>query len=159
VKLVALACVLIATSVFAQPRPLSLCIVQTKTDARSQYEPSAGPYAAAMYDQLANQRLRNGSALHITVLAASIQRDILAEVHRLNCFWVVQLWFEGGTHQAMADQNSLYFSLWNSDTRKVIARGSRATVRETHGDGSLVPNFTVYSEIARQILKKLNQLP
>jgi hypothetical protein len=89
--LVALSVVIVATSVFAQPQPLSLCIVQTKSDAASQYEPSAGPFATAMYDQLTSQRLQNGTALHITVLAAFMQRDILPEVHRLNCSWVLQL--------------------------------------------------------------------
>jgi hypothetical protein len=119
-----------------------------------------------MYDQLASQSLRNGTALHITVLAASMQRDILPEVHRLNCSWVVQLWFHkstdrdaGDSYIPMGDQDSLLFTLWNGNTRKVIARGSGVTSRETYGDASLAPNLTVYSGVAHQILKKLNQLP
>ena len=165
---VALSVVIVATSVFAQPQPLSLCIVQTKSDAASQYEPSAGPYAIAMYDQLARQRLRNGTALHITVLAASTQRDILPEVHRLNCSWILQLWYHrstdrdastGDAYIPMGDHDSLLFTLWNGDTRKVIARGSGIAMRETQGDTSLVPNPLLYSALARQILKKLNQLP
>jgi hypothetical protein len=119
-----------------------------------------------MYDQLASQRLRNGTALHITVLAASMQRDILPEVHRLTCSWVVQLWFHRSTDQGgddnsipMGDQDSLIFTLWKGNTRKVIARGIGAAARETFGDASLVPNPTVYSGLAHQILKKLNQLP
>jgi hypothetical protein len=160
---VALSVVIVATSVFAQPQPLSLCIVQTKSDAASQYEPSAGPYAIAMYDQLASQRLRNGTALHITVLAASMQRDILPEVHRLNCSWILQLWYHRSTGvrgpSPMGDQDSLLFTLWNGDTRKVIARGSGVVMRETQGNTSLVPNPLIYSALARQILKKLNQLP
>jgi hypothetical protein len=160
---VALSVVIVATSVFAQPQPLSLCIVQTKSDAASQYEPSAGPYAIVMYDQLASQRLQNGTALHITVLAASMQRDILPEVHRLNCSWILQLWYHRSTDREvrspMGDHDSLLFTLWNGDTRKVIARGSAVVMRETQGNTSLVPNPLLYSALARQILKKLNQLP
>ena len=156
---VALSVVIVATSVFAQPQPLSLCIVQTKSDAASQYEPSAGPYAIAMYDQLAGQRLHNGTALHITVLAASMQRDILPEVHRLKCSWFLQLWYHESTDRPMGDQDSLLFTLWNGDTRKAIARGSGVAMRETNGDASRVPNPLLYSTLARQILKKLNQLP
>jgi hypothetical protein len=161
--------VIVATSVFAQPQPLSLCIVQTKSDAASQYEPSAGPYATAMYDQLAGQRLRNGTTLHITVLAASMQRYILPEVHRLNCSWILQLWYHRSTDRdvpstgtayiPMGDEDSLLFTLWNGDTRKVIARGSGVAKRETQGDTSLVLNPLLYFALARQILKKLNQLP
>jgi hypothetical protein len=159
---VALSVVIVATSVFAQPQPLSLCIVQIQYDAA--YEPSAGPFAMAMYNQLAGQRLQNGTALHITVLAASMQRDILPEVHRLNCSWSLQLWYHRRTDRegpfaGMGDQDSLLFTLWNSDTRKVIARGSGVAMRETQGDTSLVPNPLLYSAFARQILKKLNQLP
>jgi hypothetical protein len=161
--LVALSVVIVATSVFAQSPPLSLCIVQTKSDAASQYEPSAGPYATAMYDQLASQRLQNGIALHITVLAASMQRDILPEVHRLNCSWVLQLWYHRSSDGEilsvpMGDHDSLLFTLWNSDTRKVIARGSGVVMRETQGNTSRVPNPLLYSALASQILKKLNQL-
>ena len=161
---VALSVVIVATSVFAQPQPLSLCIVQTKSDAASQYEPSAGPYATAMYDQLASQRLQNGTSLHITVLAASMQRDILAEVHRLNCSWILQLWYHRSTDREvrsspMGDNDSLLFTLWNGNTRKVIARGSGVVTRELQGNTSLVPNPLLYSALARQILKKLNQLP
>jgi hypothetical protein len=43
----------------------------------------------AMYNQPASQRLKNSTPLHITVLAASTQRDILPEVHRLNCGHVI----------------------------------------------------------------------
>lgn len=165
---VALSFVIVATSVFAQPQPLSLCIVQTKSDAASQDEPSAGPFAMAMYNQLASQRLQNGTALHITVLAASMQRDILPEVHRLNCSWSLQLWYHrstdrdastGDVYIPMGDQDSLLFTLWNSETRKVIARGSGVPMRETQGDTSLVPNPLLYSAFARQIVNKLNQLP
>jgi hypothetical protein len=159
---VALSVVIVATSVFAQPQPLSLCIVQT-SDAASQYEPNAGPYATAMYDQLASQRLQNAIALHITVLAASMQRDILPEVHRLNCSWVLQLWYHRSSDGEilsvpMGDHDSLLFTLWNSDTRKVIARGSGVVMRETQGNTSRVPNPLLYSALASQILKKLNQL-
>jgi hypothetical protein len=162
--LVALSVVIVATSVFAQPQPLSLCIVQTKSDAANQYELSAGPYAVAMYDQLASQRLQNGAALHITVLAASMQRDIVPEVQRLNCSWVLQLWYNRSTDGEvrspfMGDHDSLLFALWNGDTRKVIARGSGVAMRELQGNTSLVPNPLLYSALASQILKKLNQLP
>jgi hypothetical protein len=118
---VALSVVIVATSVFAQPQPLSLCIVQTKSDAASQYEPSAGPYAIVMYDQLASQRLQNGTALHITVLAASMQRDIPPEVHRLNCSWVIQLWYHRSSDGEvlsvpMGDHDSLLSSPYGTAT-------------------------------------------
>jgi hypothetical protein len=162
--LFALSVVIVATSVFAQPQPLSLCIVETKSDTASHYEPSAGPYAIAMNDQLASERLQNGTALHITVLAASMQRDILPEVHRVNCSWILQLWYhrssEGEVLSApMGDHDSLLFTLWTSDTRKVIARGSGVVMRVTQGNTSRVPNPLLYSGLARQIMKKLNQLP
>jgi hypothetical protein len=121
-----------------------------------------------MYNQLASQRLQNGTPLHVTVLAASTQRDILPEVHRLNCSWLLQLWYHrstdrdastGDAYIPIGDQDSLLFTLWNGDTRKVIARGSGVAMRETQGDTSLVPNPLLYSALARQILKKLNQLP
>jgi hypothetical protein len=161
---VALSVVIVATSVFAQPRTLSLCIVQTKSVAVSQDESSAGPLAIAMYHQLIDQRLQNGTALRITVLAASEQRDILPEVHRINCSWSLQLWYHRrtdreGSFAGMGDQDSLLFTLWNSDTRKVIARGSGVAMRETEGDASRILNPELYSAFAHQILKKLNQLP
>jgi hypothetical protein len=59
----------------------------------------------------------------------------------------------------MGDHDILLFTRWNSDTRKVIARGSGVVMRETQGNTSLVPNPLLYSALARQILKKLNQLP
>ena len=58
----------------------------------------------------------------------------------------------------MGDHDSLLFTLWNSDTRKVIARGIGVVMRETQGNTSRVPNPLLYSALASQILKKLNQL-
>jgi hypothetical protein len=122
----------------------------------------------AMYSQLAGQRLRNGTPLHITVLPASTQRDILPEVHRLHCSWLLQLWYHRSTDRdasagdfyiPMGDEDSLLFTLWNADTQKVVARGSGVAMRESQGDTSLVPNPQLYSALARQILKRLNQLP
>ena len=161
---VALFVAIVATPVFAQSRTLSLCIVQTKSVAVSQDESSAGPIAIAMYHQLVGQRLQNGTAVQIIVLAASEQRDILPEVHRLKCSWSLQLWYHRrtdreGSFAGMGDQDSLLFSLWNSDTRKVLARGSGVAMRETEGDASRILNPDLYSAFAHQILKKLNQLP
>jgi hypothetical protein len=59
---------------------------------------------------------------------------------------------------AMGDRDSLLFNLWNGDTRKVIARGSGVLMRQTEGDASQVANPLVFSALARQILRKLNQL-
>ena len=157
----ALSVFIVATSVFAQRQPLSLCIVQTKPDAATQYEPPAGPFAMVMYNQLASQPLQNGTVLHFTVLAASVQHAVLPEVQRLRCSWVVQLWYHITSHgdTKMGDQDSLLFNLWNGETRKVIARGSGVLLRPTEGDASNVPNPLVFSGLARQIRKKLNQLP
>jgi hypothetical protein len=118
-----------------------------------------------MYKQLAQRRLKNGTVLHVTVLAASIQQDVLPEVHRLNCSWVLQLWYHRSTDATnilsgpVGDQDSLLFTLWNSATLKAIARGSGIAMRESYGNGALVPNPIPYSDFAHQILKKLNELP
>ena len=164
-----LACALVilaSSPVFAQPQPLSLCIVDTKPNTATRYQPDAGPYAIAIYDQLKKQKLQNGRELRMAGLAASVQGDILPEVHRLNCSWVLQLWYHrsadggGGTDPTfMGDQDVLLFTLWNRDTQKVIARGSGIAMRETIGSTSLVPNPLLYSGLARQIMKKLDQLP
>jgi hypothetical protein len=156
----ALSVFIVATSVFAQRQPLSLCIVQTKPDAATQYESSGGPFAMAMYNQLANQTLQDGTVLHVTVLTASVQHDILPEVQRLKCSWIVQLWYHVTSDRdaVMGDQDTLLFNLWNGDTRKVIGRGSGVLMRQTEGDASQVPNPLVFSALARQILRKLNQV-
>jgi hypothetical protein len=98
-----------------------------------------------MYKQLSGQKLRNGASLKITVLAASVQKDVLPEVRRLECGWVLQLWYQHGdiypwqtgiseagapalgpernTRNPTGEDN-LFFSLWNAGTRKVIASGA-----------------------------------
>jgi hypothetical protein len=73
---------------------------------------------------------------------------------------VLQLWYQlSDQERPMGDQNSLLFSLWNGSTRKVIGRGSGVATWETFGNSDLVPNPKLYSALARQIVKKLNELP
>ena len=180
--------ILADSSALSQPRPLSLCIVHTKSNTADQYEPSAGPYAIAMYKQLAQQRLQNGATLRVTVLAASMQQDILPEVHRLNCSWVLQLWYHRNadhdaynpspptgmpsdtapfnTPEPIGDENSLIFALWNGGTRKVVARGAGPMPRP-FAFGTAPPDpsrpanplHPPYAAFRKQILKRLNQLP
>jgi hypothetical protein len=85
--------VMTGRSAWSPPGSLSLCIVHTKSHSSDQYEPSAGPDAIAMYQELVGRRLQNGATLQITVLPASMQQEIEPEVHRLNCSWVLQLWY------------------------------------------------------------------
>jgi hypothetical protein len=134
-----------------------------------------------MYDRLVGQKLRNGSPLEITVLPASVLKEILPEVRRLQCAWVVQLWYShvdftpnsGGVSSNLITpldpqldtpgrpfgrEDNLFFSLWNGVTQKVLARGSaplRAAPRPGLGEP---PNLTPFDALAQQILKRLNQL-
>jgi hypothetical protein len=131
---VALSVIIVATSVFAQPQPLSLCIVQTKSDAASQDELSAGPFAMAMYNQVASQRLQNGIALHITVLAASMERDILPEVHRLHCSWSLQLWYHRSTDRDTSTGDS-YIPMGDQEiTQRLPGRVAGDTRYSSAGD-------------------------
>ena len=170
----------------AQHPPLPLCLVQTKPDASTQYDPSAGPWAMEMYKQLSAQNRTSGVSLHITVLAASTQKDLLPEIHRLQCPWVVQLWYQ---HDAYLDlsqagvstdgspafdpqfaapplshgRDSVLFALWNGSTGKVIARGA-APVRLIQSRpipplDSLKVNPKTCAALTQQIIKHLNKLP
>lgn len=189
---------LAASPLLAQPAPLSLCIVQTKASPAIEYEPSAGPWAIALYKHLSDRKLDNGSALHITVLAASMEKEVAPEVHRLQCAWVVQLWHhrsadnvnfgrnassqigstslpvagptpvanpEMATPNPVADEDSLYFTLWNAATAKVIARGAGVLPRRWQDPLTPDPLYQPgphplpYATFARQILKHLNKLP
>jgi len=161
VKLLVFAVAAVASnlSLFSQPRPVSLCIVDTKSVRAGDYDPPAGPFATGMYEQLAGSRLRDGSKLHITVFPASLQPDIVPEVQRLRCFWVLQLWYEPyadgyvfpQTQPRGARFDRLLFTLWNGSTRKVIGSGSRfVSLRE--------PQLAPYASFRQQILKTLNQL-
>jgi hypothetical protein len=171
---------LTASSLYAQHEPLSLCIVQTKPDQATQYDPSAGPWAIAMYKQLSGQQLRNGAPLRITVLAASVEKDVLPEVRRLQCVWVVQLWYQqvitlaqvhgipgppwyqqvstlaqgsgipDGERLSGGSEDSLFFALRNAGTAKVIANG----MTPLRVDSKAKP----CAELAHKILKRLNQL-
>jgi hypothetical protein len=146
--------VLVATSsLCAQGQSLHLCIVQTKPNEETQYAPfAAGSLSVEVYNALSGKNLRNGSPLRITVLAASVQRDILPEVRRLQCEWVVQLWY--------ADANSMFFSLWNGATREVLTRGS-ALLRltgQTHLSSPLARPPDPGAITAQQVLKRLNEL-
>lgn len=138
----------------SQPRTVSLCVVDTRPDRAGPYDPPAGPFAIGMYQQLVGRRLKDGSALHLIVFPASLQPDIVPEVQRLNCSWVLQLWYhpwaeDNDARDARFDR--LLFTLWNGSTRKVIESG-----------GGLVslrgPQLTPYGSFREQILKTLNQL-
>lgn len=143
----------------AQPRAVSLCIVDTKLPQVSLYDPPAGPFAAGMYMQLAGRRLKDGSKLNLVVFPASPESTILPEVHRLNCSWVLQLRY----HQQKEDDvfrqtyprrtgfDSLLYTLWSGSTREIIKSGSGIV---SLGDHPLTP----YASFGKQILKALNQL-
>jgi hypothetical protein len=174
---------LAASPLLAQPAPFSLCIVQTKADASTHYDPSAGPWAIEMNNLLSTRKLRNNAPLHITVLAASTQKEVLPEVHRLHCPWVVQLWYQHnpdldlsqagvssdpssafnpqlGTPPPVGTQDSLFFSLWNGVTKKVIARGAVPLRLSQTGPPSARHATTApCATLTQQILKRLNQLP
>lgn len=134
-----------------------------------------------MYNQLARKKLRNGSALDITVLPATVQNEILPEAHRLHCAWVVQLWYShsddltlgqagvGGEPYApfnpdFADPEpiksnaSLYFSLWNGGTRKVIARGAASFPPDGYSPRLPPEAADRGTVLALQVLKRLDQL-
>ena len=105
-----------------------------------------------VYKQLSVNRLQNNSRLRITVLEASVQKDILPEVRRLQCEWVVQLWY--------ADSDSMFFSLWNGATQEVLTRGA-APLRltgPTHLSSPLARPPDPGAVTAQQVLKRLNQL-
>ena len=153
--------VMTGCSAWSQPGSLSLCIVHTKSHSSDQYEPSAGPDAIAMYQELAGRRLQNGATLQITVLPASMQQEIEPEVHRLNCSWVLQLWYRRNADQDVFGQvqprsahfDSLLFTLWSSTTREVIEKGAGFVSLATK------PPLTPFALFRKQILKKLNRLP
>lgn len=140
--------------------PSTLCIVDTKSDPLSQYDPSAGPYAIGMYQQLAGRKLQSGAELQITVLPASMQQDVQQEVHRLHCSWVLQLRYQRRTDGDAFGQpqprslpfGNLLYTLWNGTTGKVVERGAGFVSQDK-------PYLTPFAAFRKQILKKLNQMP
>jgi len=170
-------------SAFAQRQPLTLCIVQTKPNPAIQYDPSAGRYAIAMNKQLQGHRLQDGTPLNIIVLASSVDKEVLPEVHRLRCSRVLQLWFHGNADndiyggsspldmpsesepevtfpQPIGDQDSLIFALWDAETQKVYVRGAAPLVHSTHLPGERPwPTTQPYVALRNQILRKLKALP
>lgn len=157
-----------ASPLLAQHLPLSLCLVQTKPDAETEYDPSAGPWAIELDKLLTAQKLTSGTPLQITVLEALQEKDVLPEVHRLQCPYTVQLWYQRnpwpkGTRRTLDDGDSLLFSLWNSTTGKAIAHGA-SPIRLTHPGGvrspdPLVPEPGPCVVLTQQIMKSLNKLP
>lgn len=170
----------VSLSAFAQRESPALCIVQTKPNGGIQYDPSAGRYAIAMDKQLEGHRLPDGTRLNITVLAATIDQQVLPEVRRLRCTRVLQLWFHGNADgdlyssgspvdlptadpepvetfpQPIGDQDSLIFTLWEPETQRVLARGASPLVYTSPVPGER-PMFITrpYIALANQILKKL----
>jgi hypothetical protein len=114
-----------------------------------------------MYQELAGRRLQNGATLQITVLPASMQQEIEPEVHRLNCSWVLQFWYQRNGDENVFGQvqprgthfDSLLFTLWSSTTREVIEKGAGFVSLATK------PPQTPFAVFRKQILKKLNRLP
>ncbi|MGC1296289.1 MAG: hypothetical protein WA869_14745 [Alloacidobacterium sp.] len=168
---------LAASPLQGQHPPLSLCLVQTKPNAAAQYDPPPGPWAIELDKLLATQELRTGAKLQITLLAASTEKDVLPEARRLQCPYIVELWYHqshpASGRYAMGDEDSLFsqwndgdslfFSLWNGDTGKVIARGASPirlvqdqTVRRSN---PLVAEPSPCAALAQQIVKHLNKLP
>ena len=152
--------VMTGCSAWSQPGSLSLCIVHTKSHPSDQYEPSARPDAIAMYQELAGRKLQNGATLQITVLPASMQHEVEPEIHRLNCSWVLQLWYRRADEDAFgqvqprgAHFNSVLFILWSSTTREVLEKGAGFVSLATK------PPLTPFASFRKQILKKLNRLP
>ena len=144
---------LAASPLPAQHPPLSLCLVQTKPDTTTQYDPSAGPWAVELDELLSTQKLRSGAPLLIRVLAASAEKDVVPEVRRLQCPYVVQLWYQAFGSDLTED--SLLFSLWNGTTGKVIAHGaSPIRVIGQH------PNLRApCAALTQEIMQGLNKLP
>lgn len=141
----------------SQARTVSICIVDTRSEQAGDYDPPAGPFATGMYQQLAGRKLKDGSDHNITVFPATKQTDIMPEVHRLNCDWVLQLWYHryvdddvfAQPHPRGARFDSLLFTFWDGATRKVVQSGS--------GFVSLGgPRLTPYASFWKQIWKALN---
>jgi hypothetical protein len=159
---------LTASPLLAQRSPLTLCLVQTKPDAVTQYTPSAGAWAIELDKLLSAEKLRSGAPLEITVLAASVDKDIPPEVRRLQCPYVVQLSYQQSLSPAWryakeAYGDSLLFSLWSGPTGKVIARGA-SPIRLIHGQDRPAPSPLVSepvpcAAVTQQIMKGLNRLP
>jgi len=149
-----------ASPLLAQRPPFSFCLVQTKPDARAQYDPPAGPWATELYTLLSAQKLKSGAPLQIMVLAALDEKDVLPEVRRLQCRYVVQLLYHsgfGGGRTNGEDQDSLVFSLWNGVTGKAIANGA-SLIPGRQRLPSTSMNATC-ADLALRIMKNLNKLP
>ena len=160
---VAIALALLAGSrLFAQQAPLSLCLVQTKPYSWNQYDPPAGPWAAEIYDLLSTRKLTNGAPLHITVLAAAIEKDVPSEAGRLRCPYVVQLRCHGslysGGRSLKEDADSVFFTLWNGATGKAITNGASLNPG-TSRHASKAMFAEACASLTQQILESLNKLP
>jgi hypothetical protein len=154
----------IAFPLCAQNSPLALCIVESKLNPEIQYDPSAGPLAIEMHNQLSGQKLLNGSSLKITVLPASVQKDILPEIGRLQCSWVLQLWRTRSSSYSYQSPvvlyQDIYFSLWNGATRKTIAKGI-ALFPVPNPRNSLshpTKDSDPAADVAKKVLNSLNKL-
>jgi hypothetical protein len=156
--------VLVLTAVsplLAQHPSLSFCLAQTKPDAWTQYDPPAGPWAIELYTLLSARKLRSGAPLRITVLAALGEVDVLPEVRRLQCPYVVQLRYHRSiTHGGRSpgeDEDSVLFSLWNGATGEVIANGASLIPGRNRLPSTSLP--AVCADLTQQIMKGLNKLP
>ena len=90
-----------------------------------------------------------------------MQQEIEPEVHRLNCSWVLQLWYLRNVDEDVFGQpeprgarfDSLLFKLWSGTTQDVIENGAGFMSLATK------PPLTPFALFRKQILKKLNRLP
>lgn len=159
---------LAASPAIAQRPPLSVCLVQTKPGAATQYDPSAGPWAIELDKLLSAQKLRSGAPLQITVLAASLEKGVQPEVRRLQCPLVIQLSYQHSlapvTRYAIYDyEDSVAFSLWRGSTGEIVAHGT-SPIRLIRGQDRPPPSPLVAepmpcAALTQQIIKRLNKLP
>ena len=150
-------------------------------DVATHYDPSAGPWAIAMSNELTGYKLQDGSTLKITVFPATVEKEIPREVKGLQCDFVVQIWHThvsdasgspGGVSSGdnfsplnplqagpgpINSEDSLYFSLWNVTTGKVLSTGSAAIHRRASIEAPNIPPGLPCTAFALQAIKRLNQ--
>lgn len=151
----------VASSLCAQDSPISLCVVETKLHPGIQYDASAGPLTIDMYKQLSGRKLSDGSAFKITGLPVSDQKDILAEIGRLQCSWVLQLWRTSRGPMSYQSPDvpyyDVYFSLWRGATRKAILKGSAQFPNTRYSTKQDSKAANAAAEVADQVLNRLNK--
>lgn len=150
----------VGSSLCAQDSQNSLCIVETKLHPEIQYDPSAGPLAIDVYKQLSEKRLSDGSPLKITVLPASVQKDIVREMVQLQCSWVLQLWQANrgplSYKSPVILYDDVYFSLWNRATWKAVLKGV-ALFQHPNPQHKDPKAINPAAELANKVVNRLNK--